>query len=722
MRTHHCFVGLLVLACAGAVHSQSGTAFTYQGRLRDMGAPANGNYEVAFSLSPAAPGAGCAGTMPATQTVFATEGVFTASVDFGAVFVGQNAFLEIALRRAGAPDPLQVLAPRTPVTPAPGSHYAQFAGATGMDSVTGGSVVDGTLAAADIGSAAVGTAEIDATQVQRRIANACPPGQTITQVNEDGSVACDLDDVGTFSGWALTGNADIVPGTSYLGTSNSVALEMRVNNRRALRLEPVAVSPNVVGGHSANATTAGVRGATIGGGGVFDPAIVPDPDPDFAFEAPNRVTDAYGTIGGGFANRAGNDTGSSSDRPFAHVGGGSNNIASGESSNISGGGGHLASGFVATIGGGVSNQATGDGSTVGGGGVNIAAGRAATVPGGDLNTAGGDYSFAAGLRAKVRTAAQTGEPATCSNDASCGDEGAFVWADSQNLDFTSGGPDQFVVRAAGGVGVNTSRPSNSLHVVGDVSAAGLPQFHVAQLENISVAGNNSADVLALRIRQTGNPSQFQNFVTFYDGDFVDGDGVPPEDVTLGSIEGNGAGGVVLAASGNDFAEYLPKLDPRERIEPGDVVGVFAGRVSLRTEGAERVMVASTGAIVAGNDPGESRRAEYVLVAFVGQADVRVRGDVRSGDWLVASGRGDGRAVAIRADALEPEQWPLLAGRAWSDAQAQHAVRALVGLSASDAASANLAVRYAAIERENARLAARLDRLEQMLADPRIARR
>ena len=51
------------------------------------------------------------------------------------------------------------------------------------------------------------------------------------------------------------------------------------------------------GGHSSNSVTTGVRGATIGGGGEdFSPST-------------NRVTDDYGTVGGGVNNRAGDGVG-----------------------------------------------------------------------------------------------------------------------------------------------------------------------------------------------------------------------------------------------------------------------------------------------------------------------------------------------------------------------------------------------------------------------------
>lgn len=54
------------------------------------------------------------------------------------------------------------------------------------------------------------------------------------------------------SSWDLTGNAGTTPGANFLGTTDNQPLELKVNSQRALRLEPHATSPNVVGGHSSN--------------------------------------------------------------------------------------------------------------------------------------------------------------------------------------------------------------------------------------------------------------------------------------------------------------------------------------------------------------------------------------------------------------------------------------------------------------------------------------
>jgi hypothetical protein len=130
-----------------------------------------------------------------------------------------------------------------------------------------------------------------------------------------------------------------------------------------------ATSPSLIGGYSGNGVASGVTGATIGGGGA--PSHI------------NSVTDDYGTIGGGYENRAGDGAGSVADKPYATVGGGSGNTASGEGATVSGGMQNTASGGHATIGGGIYNQVTGSwDATVGGGHGNRAEAQGSTIPGG----------------------------------------------------------------------------------------------------------------------------------------------------------------------------------------------------------------------------------------------------------------------------------------------------------------------------------------------------
>lgn len=116
------------------------------------------------------------------------------------------------------------------------------------------------------------------------------------------------------AGWNLTGNAGTTPGNNFIGTTDNNALEFKVYSARALKLEPNATSPNIVGGFSGNTVTGGIYGATISGGGTNGYI--------------NQVTKNYGTIGGGHLNAASG--------LYATVPGGWGNLAEGGYSFASG--------------------------------------------------------------------------------------------------------------------------------------------------------------------------------------------------------------------------------------------------------------------------------------------------------------------------------------------------------------------------------------------------
>jgi len=257
----------------------------------------------------------------------------------------------------------------------------------------------------------------------------CAPGASydpVCDVNRDNIidivdimlVASKWQHTGTWASdtWNLTGNPNTTPGTNFLGTTDDVALEVRVDSQRALRLEPTTSTPNLIGGYGGNSVAGGVVGATIGGGGQSS--------------AVNQATADFATIGGGEGNTAlsfaatigGGET--NAVLGFAAtVGGGANNVAGNEAGNAN----------FATVGGGIANKASNEHATVGGGISNIASGKRATVPGGYTNTAAGDCSFAAGRRARADH------------------DGAFVWGDSTDAEIHSSNDDQFIVRANGGL-------------------------------------------------------------------------------------------------------------------------------------------------------------------------------------------------------------------------------------------------------------------------------
>ncbi|MFZ2424131.1 MAG: hypothetical protein WA029_23625, partial [Anaerolineae bacterium] len=199
-------------------------------------------------------------------------------------------------------------------------------------------------------------------------AGPCAPGAVYDpacDVDHDGDV--DIFDVqlaaghwnqtGVWTGgdyWALAGNAGTTPGSHFLGTTDNQPLEVRVNGSRALLIQSNGSNygPNLIGGYSGNSVSAGLVGATIGGGGAS------------GYE--NSVTGNYGTVGGGWDNTAGLEG--------ATVGGGQANTAGGVYATLSGGFGNIASDGYGTVGGGTFNTASGGNATVGGGYQNAASG------------------------------------------------------------------------------------------------------------------------------------------------------------------------------------------------------------------------------------------------------------------------------------------------------------------------------------------------------------
>ena len=149
--------------------------------------------------------------------------------------------------------------------------------------------------------------------------------------------------------------------------------------------------------------------------------------------------------------------------------------AGGLGSTVGGGQGNTANGDFSTVAGGYYNNADGIYSENAGGYQNSATGLLSMIPGGADNFAGGDNSFAGGLGAHVRSAAEAG---SC-----CGDEGTFFWSDgsiSPPQLSTSTGRNQFIVKADGGFSLNAA-PINPNVVMTIAATQGNPRYASIQL-------------------------------------------------------------------------------------------------------------------------------------------------------------------------------------------------------------------------------------------------
>lgn len=116
---------LQLILAAGSLPAQT-TAFTYQGRLQEGAHPADGSYDLQFSLADACSNGNYVATSLTCAAVPVSNGLFAVTLDFGGgIFDGSPRWLEVGVRTNGSSDPYILLSPRQAITAAP---YAMFAG------------------------------------------------------------------------------------------------------------------------------------------------------------------------------------------------------------------------------------------------------------------------------------------------------------------------------------------------------------------------------------------------------------------------------------------------------------------------------------------------------------------------------------------------------------------------------------------------------------------
>ncbi len=476
----HCsIVGFVLLGGAdqlGAADPLS-NAFTYQGRLTAGTSAYTGNAEFQPTLWNAASGGSqVAANSPATVAVVVTNGLFVLPLDFGAgAFPGEARWLQLGVRTTLGS--FTVLDPRQELQAVPYALYAPAAGSA--LSVAANSVVNASLQSNAVTSDKIADGTIVAADLSPALAS------------------------NTF--WQLGGNAATTPGVNFLGTTDNQPLEVRVNGARGLRLQPTPDDAshsglvNLVGGWFGNSIAEDAYGSVIAGGGAanyhgnhnvgnrvsadlcflgngFDNAIERGALYSFlgsGFENTLSTNADNSFIGSGLRNRMANDpsagsfcsfigsgTGNDLEKSFySFIGGGmGNSLIQASDSFLGGGAGNSiqTNALYSFLGGGEANciETNATRSVLAGGSFNTNRGAYSTVPGGLANLAGGPYSLAAGRRAKAKH------------------DGAFVWADSTDADFTSTAANQFLIRAGGGVGIGTASPQQALHVVGDALVKG----------------------------------------------------------------------------------------------------------------------------------------------------------------------------------------------------------------------------------------------------------
>lgn len=169
-------VSLLVTSVATA--QSVGVGFTYQGELRTIEpsgdtVPADGNFDFSFSLFDRDIDGSTIGEPFVINDVLVQDGVFVVDMDFGVepyAFDGDQLWLQIGVRDAGASGDYAALSPRQAITTTP---FTNFTVLLTEDAVT--------------------AAEVVADEVQLRVDESCPEGTLVESIGADGSITCVAD-------------------------------------------------------------------------------------------------------------------------------------------------------------------------------------------------------------------------------------------------------------------------------------------------------------------------------------------------------------------------------------------------------------------------------------------------------------------------------------------------------------------------------------------------
>ena len=129
-RSLGCILGAMIILCVASETSFGQavtTAFTFQGVLKNSGAPLNGTVDLRFTLWDAAAAGNQIGAPVPVNAATLTDGLITTTLDFGvSAFGGSQRWLQVEVDTTpgGGAGPFVTLTPRQPLTAVPYAMYA----------------------------------------------------------------------------------------------------------------------------------------------------------------------------------------------------------------------------------------------------------------------------------------------------------------------------------------------------------------------------------------------------------------------------------------------------------------------------------------------------------------------------------------------------------------------------------------------------------------------
>ena len=201
---------------ARPLQAVAGTAFTYQGQIKNADGPVNGTCDFQFSLwdSPSNT-TGQIGNIQSASDLAVANGLFTASLDFGpTAFDGNGRWLQIAVACPSGSGSPTVLSPRQAITAAPD---ALFAAQAGTASSAGSATTADTAASAPWN----GLTGVPGTVAFLAAPSPCANGQVATWTGAAWSCGDDANSGGTITG--------VTAGTGLTGGGTSGAVTVGLN-------------------------------------------------------------------------------------------------------------------------------------------------------------------------------------------------------------------------------------------------------------------------------------------------------------------------------------------------------------------------------------------------------------------------------------------------------------------------------------------------------------